>query len=281
MSDLHLEVGQQYADFLIPAKAPYLILAGDIGRLKDYQPYLGFLIRQCNHFSKVFLVLGNHEFFGISHAEGLRLARRLQVEPGCIGKLHVMSRDRVDMESSSALTLLGCTLHSSIPSDAKALVQMKVNDFKHIEGWTVDDHNSEHQRDLEWLQREIQAIRSEKSQIKRSILVITHHAPTTKGTSRPSDLANPWNCAFSTDLLAHKALADTQLWVLGHTHFSCDFKQGHTRVVSNQRGYIFNGVRLQRESPDSKEHSLFPSCTRGKRNQEKDFDVGKAIKIYG
>lgn len=70
MSDLHLEVGQQYADFDIPAEAPYLILAGDIGRLKDYQPYLEFLGRQCDHFVKVFLVLGNHEFFGTSQCRG-------------------------------------------------------------------------------------------------------------------------------------------------------------------------------------------------------------------
>lgn len=36
MSDLHLEVGQQYADFNIPPKAPYLFPAGEISRLKDY-----------------------------------------------------------------------------------------------------------------------------------------------------------------------------------------------------------------------------------------------------
>lgn len=57
MSDLHLEVHQQYAYFNIPPKAPYLILAGDIGRLKDHQPYLEFLARQCDQFVKVFLVV--------------------------------------------------------------------------------------------------------------------------------------------------------------------------------------------------------------------------------
>lgn len=36
MSDLHLEVGQQYASFTFPTTAPFLMLAGDIGRLIDY-----------------------------------------------------------------------------------------------------------------------------------------------------------------------------------------------------------------------------------------------------
>lgn len=53
-SDLHLEVGQQYSSILIPASTPYLVLAGDIGRLADY-------LTQIEQFELVFLVLGNHE----------------------------------------------------------------------------------------------------------------------------------------------------------------------------------------------------------------------------
>ncbi|KAL9134487.1 MAG: hypothetical protein Q9175_004333 [Cornicularia normoerica] len=279
MSDLHLEVGQQYADFDIPAVAPYLILAGDIGRLKDYQPYLQFLRRHCNRFVKVFVVLGNHEFFGICHAEGLRLARCLEKEPGCNGRLHIMIRTRVDLDPSLGIAILGCTLQSRIPSDAKAVVQMKVNDFKHIDNWTINDHNSEHQQDVEWLQREIQRIRSEDYQPRRSILVITHHAPTTQEASNPSDLANPWNCAFSTDLLGDKALADVQLWVFGHTHFTTEFKRGQVRLVSNQRGYIINGVALRGNESRPTTSSLFRPFTEIKASTKKKFDISKVIKI--
>ena len=279
MSDLHLEVGQQYTDFDIPAVAPYLILAGDVGRLKDYQPYLEFLRQQCRQFTKVFLVLGNHEFFGTSHTEGLRLARCLEKEPGCEGKLNVLIKNRVDMDPSLGITILGCTLQSRIAEDVKAVVQMKVNDFKHIEGWTVDSHNSEHQQDVEWLQREIHNIRNEKDLPKRNILVITHHAPTVQGTSKPSDLANPWSCAFSTDLLEDKALADTQLWVFGHTHFTSDFKQGQVRLVSNQRGYMINGLPLQGERSKDPTASQSSPSKKIKRITHKNFDVSKVVKI--
>ena len=279
MSDLHLEVGQQYADFEIPVEAPYLILAGDIGRLKDYQPYLDFLRRHCERFIKVFLILGNHEFFGTSHAEGLELARCLEKEPGCNGKLHVMNRNRLDLDISPRITILGCTLQSRIPSEAKPTVQMKVNDFKHIDNWTVDDHNSEHQHDVEWLQSEIQKIRREEHEPKRDILVITHHAPTVHGTSKPSDLANSWSCAFSTDLLGDVVLADVQWWVFGHTHFTSEFEHSQVRLVSNQRGYVLNGVALQGRTPSSTTWSPFPRIMQIRSSIQREFDVRKVIKI--
>lgn len=45
-SRLHLEVGQQYSFFKIPASAPYLVLAGDIDPLVDYDSYLDVLKTQ-------------------------------------------------------------------------------------------------------------------------------------------------------------------------------------------------------------------------------------------
>jgi hypothetical protein len=37
LSDLRLEIGQQYSSFKFPVTAPCLILAEDIGRLIDYE----------------------------------------------------------------------------------------------------------------------------------------------------------------------------------------------------------------------------------------------------
>ena len=190
-----------------------------------------------------------------------------------------MNRDRLDLDAYSCITILGCTLQSRISADAKTTVQMKVNDFKHIDNWTVDDHNSEHQRDVEWLQREIQKIRSEEHQPQRGVIVITHHAPTVNGTSKPSDLANPWSCAFSTDLLRDKALTDVQWWIFGHTHFSSEFKQSQVRLVSNQRGYVLNGVALQGRAPKPTTGSPFPRIMQMKSSNQREFDVRKVIKI--
>ena len=92
LSDLHLEVNQQYSTFDIPAAAPYLVLAGDAGRLVDYDAYLDFLKRQTDQFRSVFLVLRNHEFYGTSFANGLERAKRLEDEPCLNGKLALLHR---------------------------------------------------------------------------------------------------------------------------------------------------------------------------------------------
>lgn len=140
MSDLHLEVGRQYADFDIPPKAPYLVLAGDIGRLVDFESLRDFLALQCSNFEKVFYVLGNHEFYGTSRVRGLEIAAKLQEEPGMRGRLYIMNKNCHDIDSR--VLVLGCTLQSNITPETRDLVRMKVQDFSNIEGWTVDDHNA-------------------------------------------------------------------------------------------------------------------------------------------
>jgi Calcineurin-like phosphoesterase len=72
LSDLHLEVQGLYETFSIPPAAKYLILCGDVGNLRHKDRVLGFLAAQASKFERVFLVLGNHEFYGI-HNSGRRL----------------------------------------------------------------------------------------------------------------------------------------------------------------------------------------------------------------
>lgn len=252
LSDLHLELDQQYSHFDFPCSAPYLILAGDIGRLSaDYEAYLAFLSTKCcNRFDRVFLILGNHEFFGSSHTEVIDTAlKKLEQEPLLNGRLSLLYRRRFDV--SDDVTILGCTLFSHIPDgEARAAVQSRVKDFQHIIDWTVEKHNAEHEADVHWLSSQIAQIRREEEERgtkaqPRRILVVTHHAPCVQGTSHPRHAENPWNSAFATDLLPLEAggedaapLSDVQCWVFGHTHFTTNFDRAGIRIVSNQRGYV-------------------------------------------
>lgn len=276
MSDLHLEVGQQYPEFDIPPKAPYLVLAGDIGRFQDYAYYLQFLRRQCAIFTKVFLVPGNHEFFGVSRARGLEIAKSLESEPGCDGKLYVLNRTRVDLDHMN-ITVLGYTLHSRVPPKAQLIVQIKVSDFHQTENWTVNDHNIEHQANVKWLQEEVNKIRINR--LRRRILIITHHAPTMKGTSKPSDVGSPLSSAFATDLLPARRFADAQCWVFRHTHFSTEFKRRRMQLVSNQRGYVLNRVPLQGQAIATSQQSIFHRILRRRDRVEKEFDIEKVIEL--
>jgi predicted phosphodiesterase len=228
LSDLHLEVGQQYSAFDFPATAPNLVLAGDIGLLSNYDAYLGFLSSQAARYDHIFLVLGNHEFYGLDFATALSTARKLEEEPRLLGKLSLLQQTRI----------LGCTLWSHVPDEAKEIVGQKVTDFRKIRNWTVGHHNDAHKSDLAWLRGELDNIDP-----GRSVLVITHHAPSVLETSRPEHLTNPWTSAFASNILSSgKTWASVRYWIYGHTHYSTEFKKHGVRVVSNQRGYVIPGA---------------------------------------
>ncbi|KAI1086123.1 Metallo-dependent phosphatase-like protein [Rostrohypoxylon terebratum] len=238
LSDLHLELNQQYSSFAIPISAPFLILGGDIGRLTDYEGYLNFVMVQASRYQKVFLVLGNHEFYGLSYESGIEEARRLAQEPCLAGKLILLDRMRWD-DPDSDLTVLGCTLWSEIPDRDRNVVESRINDFRMIRGWNAQRHNEAHLAEVDWLRNQVaQAASHGGGEIPRRILVVTHHAPCIKGTSRPEDAHNPWSSAFSTDLVARGGWDDVKVWVFGHTHYSTRFMKQGIEIVANQRGYV-------------------------------------------
>ncbi|KAH8593100.1 hypothetical protein B0O99DRAFT_662832 [Bisporella sp. PMI_857] len=200
MSDLHLEVNKQYLSFHIPKTASNLILADDIGRLSDYTQYLEFLKIQCQQFSQVFLVLGNHEFYV------------------------VLNRTRVAIKACPDIIILGYTLHSRILPEARRIINDRVKDFQRIGNWT----------------RQIRQIRSEKITSGHRIIAASHYPPCVKQSRRPVDLGKPWGSAFGTDILKSDdaVFSNVQAWVFGHTHSCSDFWKCNVRLVSSQRGYI-------------------------------------------
>ncbi|KAF2496637.1 phosphoesterase, partial [Lophium mytilinum] len=251
LSDLHLEVGQQYFSFSIPPSAPYLILAGDIGCLVDYDSYLSFLAQQTARFETVFLVLGNHEFYELSYLTGLATARKLALEPVLRGKLVLLHQTRYDVPTST-ISILGCTLWSRIPESARPRVQTALNDFRKVEGWTIDSHNTAFEFELGWLKAQVADIQKENEAIakhhtggqeQRKILIVTHHAPTMEETAHPHHAGSDLSSAFATSLLTDEdrswEQSDVKMWIFGHTHYTNTFKKSGIEVMSNQRGYVY------------------------------------------
>ncbi|PYI00411.1 calcineurin-like phosphoesterase [Aspergillus sclerotiicarbonarius CBS 121057] len=241
LSDLHLEINRQYPLYEIPVCAEHLILAGDIGRLTDYDDYRNFLHKQTEQFQWVFLVPGNHEFYNETFTAGLEKAKQLEQEPCFKGRLIILHQKRFDVPGSG-VTILGCTLWSKVPPELMDVVRSKAKDFQKIKDWSVEDHNASHDSDLAWLLKEIQSIhqeneKAEKRNKKQSILVVTHHAPSLQRTSSPQHAQNPWRVTFGTDVLS-QAVDGVKVWIFGHTHYTTDFKEKGVRVVSNQRGYV-------------------------------------------
>jgi len=249
LSDLNLDYESQYLAFHVPVAAPFLILAGNIGRLIDYELYLWFLVRRCGLHEKVFLVLGPLEFHGISWMDGLQLAHKMEREPSLKGKLEILYETGSDVPGTN-ITLLGCTLWSNIPDSDASAVLRKMPEFNRdtgIEMWDIVKHNSEHKRDLRWL---LDAVNSPNaspsgalaltcsgaSKDERQIVVVTSFAPDLPGCLNSWHVDAPWASAYGTNLLHGPHFRNVKMWISGMTGRTCEFKRGDTRLVSNQRG---------------------------------------------
>ena len=276
MSDLHLELLGSYLDFKIPRKAPYLLLGGDIGRLNQYERFAAFLKHQCHIFERVYLILGNHEYYGLDRTHALEHAANLCADAGMQGRLAILNRTRIDI--SDRVSLLGCTLHSQIPDEAREIVKQKVADFRKIEGWTIERHNYEHEGDLQWLKREVEIISRETP--SRQIVIATHHAPSYYNTSDPRYASNLWNSAFATDVIDEKVSKwigkeNVRYWVFGHTHWCSEFKMQGIQLLSNQRGYTLRIPEVEKPR-----WSLFKIIASLRKKPIKaGFDVEKCITV--
>jgi hypothetical protein len=67
-------------------------------------------------------------------------------------------------------------------------------------------------------------------------VVVTHHLPHPLSV-HARFATDPLTPAFCSDLSDLVENSGTALWVHGHTHTSCDYVAGNTRVVCNPKGY--------------------------------------------
>ncbi|KAJ9287203.1 hypothetical protein DTO021C3_5121 [Paecilomyces variotii] len=246
LSDLHLETPPAYDIFTIVPKAPFLALLGDIGYVKD-DGFFDFIRTQLQRFRVVFLVLGNHEPYHSNWTETKSKVLRFKhdadhmfQEGEITGKFILLDQTRFDI--SATVTILGCTLFSHVTADQAESVNFGLNDFYHIDDWSVEKHQEAHVADLTWLNTEIDSI--SRFEPQRKIVVFTHYCPSTHETViDPRHRNSRISSGFMTDLKMEQCWQrnTVKLWAFGHTHFNCDFQDAETgkRVVSNQRGYYF------------------------------------------
>ncbi|KAI2783830.1 calcineurin-like phosphoesterase [Daldinia loculata] len=248
LSDLHLEAYNTYDDFEIPPRSPYLALLGDIGCVKkDEEKYLAFLRRQLANFRVVFLTLGNHEPYysswGYAKQTMLQFEQQVSQErenQSSIGEFVFLDKRRYDIDGNGLkLTILGCTLFTKVPSESIDDVSYGLNDFYHIENWTVEQHNMEHERDLEWLNSQVEKLHGSD----RKAIILTHHSPTRDERSVEAKNRQSKRIAgFCTDLSEQYCWRNNgvALWAFGHTHYNCDYIDTNTnkRVYTNQKGYL-------------------------------------------
>ncbi|KUJ07735.1 uncharacterized protein LY89DRAFT_725494 [Mollisia scopiformis] len=253
-SDLHLEGGPNrfdpYEFYTFPHIGRFLLLPGDIGSLKATHAtrYKTFTDRMRKEYDHVFLIAGNAEWKNgnVSMSDTLSTFKKLPFddigETPTPGRLTVLENETYDMETEYGLniTILGCTMWSKIRADAPR----GAGDGASINGNSQAAHNARYEESIAWIRRTVLEVRHNKP--NHTIIVMTHHAPTIRGSGQkrrelsPTDnTATSLFSAYQTDILGGESvegLRANDIWTFGHTHFSCDFEIDDVRVVANQRG---------------------------------------------
>lgn len=242
MSDLHLELEQGPADFSWIPGVPFpdeldpdvIVLAGDIHRGVNAIHWATLTFPE----TPVILVPGNHEFYRRCLPETLAHMRTAAAQ-----RTSVRLLDN-DVAMFGDVRILGATLWTDflLYGKARKVFAMRqagrrMNDFQLIHlsdghAFTPQDSVRLHRRSLKWL------IKRLSEPFNGKTVVVTHHLPSALSI-HPRYEGQLLNTAFASHLdhlmTGPRAPA---LWIHGHTHASCDYVCGNTRVVCNPRGYV-------------------------------------------
>jgi predicted phosphodiesterase len=224
LSDLHLEFMSplHQSEFVrrLPNDCDVLVLAGDIAGATGLKRAFGLFSR---HFagSTIIFVAGNHEFYGSSPGE----VEDSLCPSGLPDNVHAleMGTVRVGSLGLDGQRFLGCTLWFPPPQTGDKLVLTDYSAIEDFEPW-VYERNA---KSVQWL----------ADNVRSGDVVVTHHLPSHKSVHKMY-AGNPQNDFFVCDMTKLIEERQPALWIHGHTHESCDYQIGATRVVCNPYGYF-------------------------------------------
>lgn len=220
LSDLHFEFhadhGKSFVEWLPSGdQVDACVLAGDIAVGPGLPEALKLF---CDRYAQVVYTHGNHEFYGYDRNRVLGWTWDAVAANDNLTWL-----DGEVKEVAGRRFLGGPMWFRDTPQNAEH--EHRMNDFRLIGGFK------------EWVYEEnLRTLRLFKKELRDGDIVVTHYLPTEASVAkefRGSDL----NLFFLCDVEALIRQAMPELWVHGHTHTSCDYHKGPTRVVCNPFGY--------------------------------------------
>ena len=269
LSDLHLEF-INWPDFSKESGGDVLLLAGDIttaamfrpnrtdADVKKHSKYLKkFKTDLIDKYDAVYMVMGNHE-----HYNSIFKNTKQDLLDGFakhdLTKIRILDNDSVKIGD---WTLFGATLWTDFNRAdpfTMYVVEKGMNDYKLIGKEDVSDMNyfnrtSNRKIDAQFILTEHHVSLCNLYEVAKEndkVIVMTHHAPTSKSLNTDHS-GNSLDHAYFSNL--SDLILDTEsikYWIHGHTHMTVDYPVGQCRVLSNQRGYymeksakIFTGTK--------------------------------------
>ena len=250
VSDLHLEFYDkipQLSSFVKPI-APYLALAGDIGK-PGHPQYKQFFDHISPLWEHIFYVAGNHEYYDIprqkwAHKTPVTFMERhkeIQEFVATYPNVHFLDHDHPSFFlPRENMAVVGSTLWTHIPEGMRAYAFHGMNDYNFIAHKYDDDAilpispailTQIHEKEKAMLEKQIKYWATQNV----DVTVVTHHMPSFSLIS-PKYASNPLNICFASNC-EKLMLPNVKAWFYGHTHNACSGMFDNTFVACNSRGY--------------------------------------------
>ncbi|MHA6688772.1 metallophosphoesterase, partial [Mesorhizobium sp. A556] len=238
-SDLHLEYADLRQPLVIP-NADVCIVAGDLCRAAANGAH--WLAKHIAPSMPCIYVAGNHEFYKGSIREGLEDGHAAATQ---FPDVHFLENEFVVIDS---VRFIGATLWTDYRIEGHRELAMfnareRMNDHKQIakqrnpwQRFVPETAYSMHRDSRRFIDT---ALRADPI----TTIVVTHHLPHARSVP-PRFKGDLLNAAYASDLSDVIESGHPALWVHGHTHDSCDYKIGDTRIVCNPRGYDDENVNF-------------------------------------
>ena len=214
---LHIEEVKSIVRKIIPV-APILVIAGDLGNPFS-SSYPLFLNEIGNKFEKVFVIAGNHEYYGGKTMKEVE-AKIIEITMG----MNVTYLQN-SYEEYKGVRWIGTTLWSRLDNPKKYINDMGIN------GMSVERYNGLHGSAVESLQKML-----DESSIP--CVVVTHHMPS-YSLIDPMYVDDNYNMWFAShlDTIVEKYKDKIKLWIYGHTHKQNQYTLYNVPIVCNPIGY--------------------------------------------
>jgi len=230
-SDLHLEFPENQK-FLrrnpLNVVGDILVLAGDVVPFHDLGKGHEFADFVCDHYSAVYWVPGNHEYYGSDISDKPSpLCEKLR------DNLYLVNNHSV---VHGSVRLFFTSLWSRISPQHEWDIQRSISDFSTIRyggaKLTAQRFSLLHEESLGFLRDAIDEAKQEQ------MIVVSHHVPTLM--NYPEVYKNsPLTEAFAVELFDFITDSQIECWIYGHHHVNTpDFTIGKTRMLTNQLGYV-------------------------------------------
>jgi hypothetical protein len=239
-SDIHIELWNKMP--IIPVKAKYLFLAGDICNITHplFYPFLDYC---STNWVKTFYVPGNHEYY-IKKKNYNELIFEYKYKIGERYKnVYCLNNDYISLDEEN-INIYGATFWTKPPFSSTYDAKMYVNDYNWI-SYFKQGQDQVVDLDIQYVKKlsdeSFTSLQEYLSETDKQTIIMTHFPPCRKGTSAPRYLADNkiTNLYFAWPDITLKSfkLDNVITWISGHTHWSYDFIENGVRLIGNQIGY--------------------------------------------